>query len=269
MKLFNIICLFFFSSMCLQAQNETWETYVQQYQNGPAGITVRMDLIEYVPIPEYPYILIVDNVFTDKRTDGFPSDDEFQKLTKLSVEVIELLAKKVDYIYAGSFTYNGNSIDYIYLNKTDNIEEIVKAFYAKNYPERRLEISIKEDAQWGEYLNYLFPKENIVDYLADKKVIGNLIASGDNGTIPRRIDHWIYFKSKEDLHNFGDEIQKFDFYVSEINDSDNSDWPIELVIYRNDKADMQAISEITNILRKMAKDYNGQYEGWGTIPVSN
>lgn len=249
------------------AQQESWETYVIQKKNGPAGITARMDLKQYSPIPEFPELLEVSYFYKDKRDDGFPSSDEFEKLSSVTTELLVLMNNSLENIYAGSYTYDGKSTDFFYLMEAGKIEDTVESMFKEKFPKRKFDLELKSDPEWSVFESTIYPTEQIMHYLSDQKVIQNLIDDGDNIKQPRKVSHWVYFKSEEDLHAFGDAIQTYNFQVESIDDYDNRDWPIQLVIYRNDPVDMISISEVTTALRNMAKDHGGIYDGWGTAPV--
>lgn len=251
----------------LQAQNqpeERWENYVKQLDKGIGGFTVRMDLADYAPIAGFSNLLKVTNYYTDKREDGFPSETAFDALSKITLDLLLSMNGKVSFVYAGSTTYDGASTEYIYVEETDDLKMMVEQFYTENFPKKKHDISITEDIIWKAYKNELYPSEQIVNYMNDKKVIKNLVDNGDDITVPRRIDHWLFFKTEEDMNAFGDRIQEYQFYVESIEDFNSKEWPIQLIIFREDEVSLENISEITNALRNLAAEHKGIYDGWGT-----
>lgn len=254
-------------SVGLNAQQERWETYVIQKENGPAGITARMDLKQYSPVPEYPELLKVTYFYKERREDGFPSSEEFDQLSGITTELLVLMNESAENIYAGSFTYDGQSTDYFYLQKIDEIEQLVSDMFKEKFPKRKFEIDTQADPKWTIFEEKLYPTEQIQHFLSDQKVIQNLVDDGDDIKQPRKVSHWIYFKTEDELHAFGDAIQTYNFQVESIDDYNNRDWPIQLVIYRSDPVDMISISEVTTALRNLAKDHGGIYDGWGTSPI--
>ena len=254
-------------SFGLQAQNENeerWENYVNLTNDGVEGFTVRLDLLEYAPIAGFPNLLKVTNYYSDKRADGFPTSKVFDELSEVTLDLLLSLNGQVSFVYAGSTTSDGSSTEYIYLEETEDIEKRVRDFYAKNHPDIKYDIDLSQDLIWKFYKEELYPDERTLNYLNDKKVIQNLIDNGDDIMVPRRVDHWIFFKTETDLNNFGDKIKEFKFYVESIEDFNNKEWPIQLVISREDAVDLKNISEITGSLRRIASEHNGIYDGWGT-----
>ena len=199
---------------------QVWDTYVTEINGKSVGVTLNMELADYAPLEDYPYLLKVTNQYKDKTEDGFPTEKAFSKLTKITVELIQKLNEQMPTIYAGSYTYNGKSTDFIYLSSKQELNELMDAFYADNFKNIKYSFDVSDDALWKEYLDFLYPNETILNYMTDNKVIQNLLDNGDDLTIERRVSHWLYFKNREDLDNFGDRIQEYNFYVSDISDSE-------------------------------------------------
>lgn len=272
-RLITLVCLLILTMpFGLKAQNQTeerWENYVKEFENGVKGYTVRMDLIEYAPIAGFPTLLKVTNNYTEKRNDGFPTEQAFDELSQVTLGLLLSLNGKISFVYAGSTTYDGASTEFIYIEETKDLVSLVEDFYSKNHPTVKHDVSVSQDIIWKSYKDDLFPNNQILHFINDKRVIQNLIDSGDDVTVPRAVDHWIFFKTKEDMNSFGDRIQEFKFFVKSIDNFDNAEWPIQLVIFREDAVDLENISEITSALRNLASENNGIYDGWGTNLVEN
>ena len=89
---------------------------------------------------------------------------------------------------------------------------------------------------------------------------------GDNLTTVREINHWIYFKSFDELCDYKDLLFKKGFTIQNIDkiENPNETYPFSLIISRNDRADIKSINEVTLELSRLAEEYNGNYDGWET-----
>jgi len=248
------------------SQEEHWENYIASYDNNMSGsTTVRMDLINFAPIPNYQYVLVTGITYESAREDGFPKSEETFKLVQnVGDDLIKLLDKNYSFIHVGSFMFNFERLEYFYLKSTDGLNELLENFYKSNYPNNKYYINIKKDLEWEYYTDFLYPNDDTLNYISDQKVVNQLIENGDKLTKERRIDHWIYFSNSDNMKQFKVEVEKIGFTIEYSGKNDQTDLPFEIRIYRIDKVDIDSIFPITNRLRKLAKEYNGDYDGWET-----
>jgi regulator of RNase E activity RraB len=104
--------------------------------------------------------------------------------------------------------------------------------------------------------------------MADQQVIMGLMKAGDNLEKARRVDHWIYFKNKNDKELFISYAIKNGFSI-EKNGRNKADaeGKFGLQIFRTDKVDPNSIMQITTELKKEAQKFDGEYDGWETEVV--
>ena len=55
-------------------------------------------------------------------------------LNEAGSKLADILSQKFENIYAGSFTSNGERIEYFYIKNKEGIKEFVEKFYLENYP---------------------------------------------------------------------------------------------------------------------------------------
>ncbi|MFD3001744.1 DUF695 domain-containing protein [Pontibacter toksunensis] len=251
-----------------QNQSEKWDTYIAIYDEGkPGSTTLRMDLIERAPNTDYPIVLVTGVTYESNREDGFPDSETFGLLYKVSEELGEFLNKNVENVLVGTFMHNHERLEYFYVKSDKDLEKNLKKFYDLKFPKLKPYINIKEDKNWSYYREFLYPNEETRNYMADESVIRSLVDAGDKLEKPRRIDHWIYFKNEKELTFFKAEAIKQGFASEKIEKTDNDTTPFLLQIWREDKVDINTIYPITSSLKKLAKSYNGDYDGWETFVV--
>lgn len=264
-----IFAVFICTNLVSQDKVEHWETYMASYEDGkPGSTTVRMDLIEKAPILDYNYVLVTGITYKSEREDGLPKGDEtFKLLHKIGGELDTLLKQEAEGMLVGSFTNNFERLEYFYLKSDNGIKEKVETFYKTNYPNKTYSLNIKEDKKWEYYTQFLYPNEATQNYMSDMRLINELKEAGDNLTKVRRVDHWMYFKTTEDLERFTEDIKKLDFEIEFSGRKGVAKFPYSLQFYKYNKVDIDTINPITSALRNMGKDYNAKYDGWETIFV--
>lgn len=272
MKFLYIFTLSFVLVFNLNAQQlkEEWDTYMASYDKGAGSVLVNMALKEKAPVLSYNYLVITGVKIKECNADGFPTQQEFQKLYKISDGANELIEKKKRRILAGTFTYNCERTDYYYVNDTLLLRKYLADYYKTNFPQYSFIISIKEDKNWGQYLKFLYPNEELMESMKNQKVILKLTQAGDKLEKERRIDHWLYFKTEDDRRNFFLWAYEQKFLVEKLDVlQDSVSHPFTLHMYRPDKPDLKTMNRLTLYLAKEAARYNGVYDGWETFVLKD
>lgn len=247
-----------------QQTQESWDTYTSAYEDGiPGSVTLRMDLIDEVPLKDLTALVITGLTYSTDREDGFPDAETLQELYQIEDELVQIIDQEYQGLIVGSFMHNHQRLEYFYLNNPAGLKERLKEFYKTNYPDRQYYIALKEDAEWQYYREFLYPNREIQNYMADQAVIRRLMEAGDNLLYARRVDHWIYLPDNKELKALRMEVESMHFQV-ESKDKITGSLPYELHISRVDKVDFESIHQVTSVLRKLAIEHRGRYDGWET-----
>lgn len=257
--------------MLSQTVTEQWETYMASYENGkPGSTTVRMDLIDLAPISDYRYVVITGITYKSEREDGLPNGDAtFKLLHDIGDGLNGLLKEDTESILVGSFTGNFERLEYFYVKSDSGIKEKIEAFYKTNYPDKTYYLNIKEDEKWENYAAFLYPNEEMQHYMSNERLVNELQKDGDNLKKARRVDHWMYFKTKEDLQKFEDEIVNQEFKIEYSGAKGIAKFPYSLQFYKYHKVDLNTLHPITSSLNEMAKNFGAMYDGWETIIIKD
>ncbi|WP_027065661.1 DUF695 domain-containing protein [Maribacter sp. Hel_I_7] len=270
-KLLRILLLIVCSTLQLNAQNtqESWDAYMAAYEDGKIGsTTLRMDLIDNVPIEGFNYVLVTGLTYETANENGLPENETFATLHKVADQLMEIIDKETEFITVGSFMYNKERLEYFYLKEPKELASVIENFYKLNYPDYKFYVNIKEDKDWSYYRDFLYPNEETLNYMADQSVLRSLEQTGDKLTKARRVNHWFYFSTEEAMKQCESELVAANFAVNSSGINSQSDLPYELQMYRVDHVDIDTIFPITSQLRITAKKFGGEYDGWETIVVT-
>ena len=250
------------------AQDDQWDVYLAQYEKGPGSTLINMALKGVAPMKEYPFLLKTGVKAINCPPDGLIADgEELKVLYAISDKMKSIIDFTVKNKEAGTFSYQCSRTDYYYVNDTDNIRKLLVSAYKKYFPKYEYTIEIKEDRNWDAYLQFLYPNEETKEFMANSKVILSLTNAGDSLTKPRQVDHWLYFKNEADRNSFISYATHEKFKIESKGLAKTSALPYKLQISRIDKVDLPSITAITQILRKKAKELNGDYDGWETFVI--
>jgi regulator of RNase E activity RraB len=102
----------------------------------------------------------------------------------------------------------------------------------------------------------------------NKSVFKLLKEFGDNLETVKEVNHWIFFKSFDDMCDYKDIVVKKGFKVSNMSNEEDADetHPFTLIINREDKVDIDSINGVTIELCELAEEFDANYDGW-EIPL--
>ncbi len=248
-----------------QSASEHWDSYIAIYEDGaPGATTLRMDLINSYQLTSLKYVLVTGITYKTSRPDGFPDNETFDTLYTIGDELLESVTRMTTATLAGSFTYQSERLEYFYLKDTVGIRQEIEDYYNSNYPGYQYYLNVKEDEKWTYYTDFLYPNEQTLNYMADQSVIRKLVEAGDKLNITRRVDHYLFFKSKSDLTLCKTELETKGFNIDSSTINTEFDMPFTLHIWKESKVDIDSIHPVTSELRELAKKYKGIYDGWET-----
>lgn len=114
----------FLSPYFLFAQEkENWDTYMAQYEKGAGTTLLNMSLKKIAPVKDLSFALITGVKFTDCSPEGFPSKKEFGNLYIISDSVKARVDRVVKNNMVGTFTYQGERLDYFYVADTAGLRQ--------------------------------------------------------------------------------------------------------------------------------------------------
>lgn len=265
------VCTLLFISSFLKAQSpaDRWEVYIARFQSGLGSVTVDMDLQPKAPFKNHPYVLevVVKSKDCDKR--GFPSNEELSKLQTLSDSTEAWLSNNKLGFLAGTYTAHCYRHHYFYVNDSAKAQEGVEQLLKQQFSALRPMADTRADSTSKTYLHFLYPDQDMQDFIEDQKVVQQLQLNGDSLTTPRQVDHLLYFLTKDDREKFSNYAKSEDFKI--VSTDYNKKWnlPYELRIAKVQPVTIESISKTTKPLREMARKLKGSYDGWLTSIITS
>ena len=244
-----------------KSNHETeWDFYMSNVDGVIGSFLIDLGLAKIAPVADKPNLVSVAITMNNSREDGLSSDEESNLLYEIEDKIEECLRKKYNAIYAGRLTSNGERLLYYYMKNTDNYKENLHQVNLE-YPDYEFGYYDENDKDWNTYFDFLYPSPEQHQMMMNRRVIHNLEEQGDNPSVERMVDHWIYFKKESDMENYISEVSKQNFQVidKEKREKDN----YQLHLGRLDKADIDSINDCTLYLWELAGKHNGDYDGWG------
>lgn len=106
-------------------------------------------------------------------------------------------------------------------------------------------------------------REDDAEQLAgDRATIASLLAAGDDLTVPRPIDHYIYFASATQRTSFLAEALPLGFKLHSSHDEAPPPRSAMVLLPRTDLAELQHVHAVVMTLFRIANRHGGEYDGW-------
>jgi hypothetical protein len=130
----------------------------------------------------------------------------------------------------------------------------------------RFDVGTKQDSEWEQYLNVLYPSDEDLQRIANMDLIDVLEGQGDVHTVPREVQHWIYFASEQSRTLFQNAAITAGFKVLSESVS-TRDFPFGIVLARTQSVEQNSIDATVIELVRLSRCFDGEYDGWETPVV--
>jgi len=243
-----------------------WDSYFYNVNGKLASIALDMGIRAAVPDEHRPHLLWVWVYLKSPRDDGFPIDSEFPILAKIEDKLAERTLAQCDAIQVGRITTDGRREFYFYGSHSRAFpSEVAQAM--GEFPDYQFDLGDQLDARWKQYLEVLFPPDEVREKMENLKVLENLQKHGDTLEKPREVRHWICFSSDENRENFWQAARQLEYRLESKPESPNQALPLGLCIARVQSVKRADIDEAVLQLYRLAKKLHGDYDGWETQVV--
>jgi len=161
--------------------------------------------------------------------------------------------------YVGRLTVGGKRIFYGYVP-----DSIPLGHSQRELGEYDADFDTDEDADWARFRTELYPTDEELQCIKNRRVIDNLQGHGDDLSRPRETDHWAYFRNPGDAAAFRTAAREKGYRLRQESVVQGR---IKVQLYRQEHVDQEAIDASTLALSRLAKAHHGSYDGWETFVV--
>ncbi|MCR2805783.1 DUF695 domain-containing protein [Paenibacillus soyae] len=241
--------------------SDHWNTYLTSIDKKPASFLLDMEPWKDGDKETFIHLFRLRVMLNEPTEEGLTSNEEASVLYALEDSINDALGP--DYLFVGRITTDGRRDFFYYTESADGsqLASLAESCIGDHlYSVARVE----EKEPRSFYYESLYPDKINWNRMANRQLVQKLNELGDSLTIPRIVRHWIYFDSAESRSRFKDHVQEAGFRIE---DQDFRDNKYSLIVSREDAAEFDAISEVTDELVHAAERYDGDYDGWETQVV--
>jgi len=224
-------------------------------ENGDTRIEVDLSLTDEAPDQERPWLLWL---FV-KVPDG--TDMSFVTFRD---DLIHTLHTQIDALYAGTITKDGWSELYFYGSTSKKFENLTSEVMSRHnsYPYER---GSSKDTKWEMYLEKLYPEPYVLIMIQNRETIAALIAAGDDLSVSRDVEHYLFFQTPTALDRFANSMQNQGYSIKEHMNDPESDYSHGVTLVKNECITPEQVDESTSMLFELVLQEHGIYEGWSTV----
>jgi uncharacterized protein (TIGR01619 family) len=241
---------------------QEWASYFCLVDSRQASIRLNLALAEIAPMVDYRYRIWFSVKLLNPDENGLTTKEEFPKICRIEDDIVKAFEAK-SAVFAGAVKTNGTFDIYLYSKSANEYEQTIRSIM-KNHSDYPYATDCKEDAEWSDYFNFLYPAEYEFQTIMNQRVLMGLEQHGNNPEKEREVDHWIYFRTEKDRDSFIKKAEALGYQVlSTENLNDGGENPYQLNISRQDNTQFGNVNQYVWELVSLAKDNNGHYDGWG------
>lgn len=260
--LIAVVPLAMFFGSAVHAQNENWDTYMAKFGDKPASVLVDMGLMQSAPDKRYPYLVITGPKAQTCNSKGLPAKDEIGRLEEILDGTGSFLTGVTAKVLAGTVTYNCERLNYYYVKDTFNIRNAIVRMYRRNFPDYGYVVKVKYDPEWSMYTTFLYPDEDMQNWMENDKIITKLLESGDSLDKKRAINFQLYFRTDTARSAFSEFIRSRGYKADKFLTTRNTVYPYELIVSKFGAVKMDSVNQMTKVLKEQMKKRDGFYYGW-------
>ena len=269
MKLaFHLFLLFATVHFVHAQESQIWNTYQAKQEKGVSSTNLRMDLIEKAPINGYDFLFYVKIKYRVTKESDFPIGNKLKKLYLIKDAIYDKMQSVTDdSFYIGSFMFDGSRFEYYYVKDASDIERHIDKLFKNKFRGEKYEVFVKSDPAWDLYINFLYPNDEIKNFMSNRDTVIQLKNAGDNVISPRKIEHYATFSTTNEMNLFAEAVEKLAYTIDYKKKVKSNEFPHEVKFYRNNSVTLENTMKFTTELINLAKEMNGNYDGWETFVV--
>lgn len=260
--------LLMFCQVYAQQYHEDWDTYVNEFGDNLSSVVVDLAFGGSAEARVRPNAIIVRIRVDSIRENGMPAENQLVKLNIIEDRLVEKLAARLQAMYTGRYTKDGKRDFYFYSNDTSSymiaVAEALDPFGVSWLAKAQT------DTAYSNYFNVLYPAAKQLESMKNRRVVDELRKKGDVLIAPRKVNHFIFFKTEQQRKAYAFAVQDNGFTVENAGKEVGvTDRPFTLHISRIDKVDNESIDKVTLYLWELALKYSAKYDGWETFVVKD
>lgn len=243
--------------------NESFDTYLEQTEDGPIAVVLDMAAAAHAPLAGHSVRWKLVVRMQQPYENGLRSRAEAPALFALEDRLLPAM-KGLGAVFVGRLVHGGATVFCLY--SPDSLETAaVESAVEPVRGEYSVQIRRDLDPDWAAYLEDLYPSPLQRQFMLNRQVLDSLAKKGDQHSLPRELDHLAYFPSEESAQHAAAALRERHFSVKvPVGPRDGADaWA--LGFSRVDTLAEGRADEVTEEVFSRVTAHGGHYDGWGCV----
>jgi len=241
------------------------EYYITTDDESAVKTELEMDYLETAPQAERPWLLWAFLKMNDVDEQGFPTQDELEKISGVVETLKKRLNEELDAISVGQKLEDGWLELYFYAPSAKKFQSIVAEVLESKFV---VDTGSTRDAKWEHYLYTLYPSALMLQQVQSRHIMQELVEAGDVLETVREVEHYLGFLTESQAKRVGEELYLHGFSEKEISYNSSEEYGNTLVVTQEHAIENELLEELAFLLITTAEKEHGIYAGWSTGVVS-
>ena len=231
----------------------------------PLLIALDSSYIEDAPLQEYPWLLWLFIKLKNPEIDGLWSEVEHEFLLEI-MDSLQERYENIDIRHVGYKVQEGWLEIYYYATQAKRFQAIASEILQPH--SYAFETGSRRDSKWDNYRYELYPNHKTLLYIQSMETITALQDEGDDLSVERGCEHYLFFQTEAQRKRVVDKIEKLDFTCKEETYNSKEEYAYGVVVVKSHNVEEENIHQIVDELDEIATKDHGIYEGWSTTIAS-
>jgi regulator of RNase E activity RraB len=244
---------------------DSWEYYLTWLEDTAASVSFNLGLEPLAPVGDAPHLFLVRVAMDEPGEHGLGTAAEADRFAWFEDE-LTARAGAEGLHFAGCLRTMGRWEMGLYGPTGTDIKALLDSFVPAD---QNFEVTVEriDDPTWRFYREFLLPDRERWQWIRDRRVIMQLELHGDDGSVPRPVDHVASFVDEASRETFTETAAEAGYRVWRRSRREDCERPFVVEIQRDDVIDLEAIHEAVEQLIELVDALGGEYEGWSTSLV--
>jgi len=237
-------------------------TYTTRNDAG-APVTIEANLDFDPPSDDTVWMLWAFAPLRTPDASGGCSETERRALDAINATLGDVLELRNGALYAGMRIQEGWAEVYFYAAWSKGAEARFRDAF-KQHGYTQIEYGATRDAKQAFYHETLLPDAFELQQGKSREIITDLAAAGDDLTVPRPVEHYLFFQTRTAMQRAALQLSETDGRV-ETGLEEEGRFPHGVMLELEHACTPEVLEEVTTPLIGIAQKEHGVYRGWSTM----
>jgi hypothetical protein len=238
---------------------ENFDFYEGSSGEDRAIVTLDLAAGGHAPVATHPLRLQFRVEMRHPRPDGLRSATEAPELFALEDRLVDTVRTRVEGIYVGRVVAQGFTAFYFYVPAAQREQAQLAGELVGDVTPYELEWMVEDDAGWERY-GALFPNRYALQTILNRRLVAQMVKSGDQLEMPREIDHAAHFPSRLQAEAASEALGAAGYRVEPL--VEGKRWFLEF--HRQERCDGEEPDRFVFAVLDLLEPHEGEYDGWGS-----